>query len=61
MYRKSTVQSEKLFSSAGNIVNKMRSSLDANTVNMPVCLSSWLSVNIWVKKRLWYFLLLTEF
>ena len=28
------------------IVNKMRSSLEANTVNMFICLHSWLSVDI---------------
>jgi len=29
------------FSSAGYIVNKTRSSLDLNTVNMLVCLRDW--------------------
>ena len=37
MYRNSPVQCEQLFSSAGNIVNKACSSLEANTVNMLVC------------------------
>jgi len=37
MYRKSAVQCEQLFSSAGYIVNKMRSPPEANTVNMLVC------------------------
>jgi len=46
MYRKSAVPSERLFSSAGYIVNKMRSSLEANIVNMLVCLRNWLSVDI---------------
>jgi len=38
MYQKSAVQCEQLFSSAGNIFNKMLLSLRANTVNMIVCL-----------------------
>jgi len=38
MYRKSEVQCERLFSSSGYIVNKTRSSLEANTVNMFMCL-----------------------
>ena len=37
---------ERLFSSAARIVNKTRSSLEPNTVNMLVCLRSWLSDNI---------------
>jgi len=37
---------EQLFSSAGNIVNMTRSSLEANTVNVPMCLRSWLTVDI---------------
>jgi len=41
MYRKSTVQGERLFSSAGYIFNKTCSSLEANTVSMLVCLCSW--------------------
>jgi len=44
MYRKSSVQCEQLFSSAGNIVNK--TSREANTVNMQMRLRSWLSVDI---------------
>jgi len=38
MYRKSTVQCEQLFRNAGrpNTVNKTRSSLEPNTVNMLV-------------------------
>ena len=40
---------ERLFSSAGRIVNKTRSSLEPNTVHMPVCLRSWSSVNIYAK------------
>jgi len=39
----------------------MRSSLEANTVNMLVCLRSWLSVDICVKKRLCKLLIFTEF
>jgi len=35
------VQRERLFSSAGYIFNKTRSSLEANTVNMLVYLRSW--------------------
>jgi len=46
MYRKSVVQFERLFSSSGYIVNKTRLSLEANTVDMVVCLRSWLSVDI---------------
>ena len=38
MSRKSAVPFERLFSSAGYIVNKMRSSLTPNTANMLVCL-----------------------
>ena len=41
-----SVPCERLFSSAGYIVNKTRSSLEPNTVNMLVCLRSWLSDNI---------------
>jgi len=37
MYQNSAVQCEQLFCSAGYIVNKMRSSLEANTVNMLMC------------------------
>jgi len=46
MFWKSAVRCERLFSSAGYIVNKTRSSLYANTVNMLVCLRSWLSIDI---------------
>jgi len=35
-----------LFSSAGYIVNKTRSSLEPNTVNTLVCLRSWLKDDI---------------
>lgn len=38
-----SVPCERLFSSAGYIVNKTRSSLEPDTVNMLVCLRSWLS------------------
>jgi len=55
----SAVPCEQLFSSAGYIVNKTRSSFDATTVNMLVCLRRWLSDNIWVRKRVCYSLLLT--
>ena len=41
-----SVPCERLFSSAGYIVNKTRSSLEPNTVNMLVYLRSWLSDNI---------------
>jgi len=41
-----SVPCERLFSSAGYIVNKTRSSLEPNTVNMLVCLRSWLSDDI---------------
>ena len=41
-----SVPCERSFSSAGYIVNKTRSSLEPNTVNMLVCLRSWLSDNI---------------
>jgi len=37
-----SVPCERLFSSAGYIVNKTRSSLEPNTVNTLVCLRSWL-------------------
>jgi len=40
MYQKPAVPCERLFSSAGYIVNKTHSSLDANAVNMLVCLLS---------------------
>jgi len=53
------VSYERLFSSAGYI-NKMRSSLDANTVSMLVCLRSWLPVDIWVRKCRCYLLFVTE-
>jgi len=55
MYQKFAVQFEQLFNSAGNIVNKMLSSLEANTVNILMCLPSWLSVDISVRKRLCYY------
>lgn len=42
----SSVPCERLFSSAGYIVNKTRSSLEPNTVNMLVCLRSWLSDDV---------------
>jgi len=58
MYRKSKVPCKRLFSSASNIVNKMRSSLEPNTVNMLHVLRGWLSDDI---KRLCYLLFLTEF
>jgi len=48
MYWKAAVPCELLFSSADYTVNKTHSSLEANTVNMLVCLRSWLSVIIWV-------------
>jgi len=35
-----------MFSSAGNTINKTRSSLEANSVYMPLCLGCWLSVDI---------------
>ena len=41
-----SVPCEHLFSSAGYIVNKTRSSLEPNTVNMLVCLRSWLTDDI---------------
>jgi len=37
MYRKSAIPLERLFSSAGYIVNKTRSLHDVNTVNLLVC------------------------
>jgi len=46
MYRKSAVQCERLFCSAGYIFNKTRSSFEVNTVNMLECFSFWLSVVI---------------
>jgi len=50
-----------IISSAGKIVNKTRSSLEANTEkNMLLCWRSRLSVKIWVRKRLCYLQLLTE-
>jgi len=43
MYRKSAVPYERLFSSAGYIVNKMHSSLEPNTIpNMFVCIVGYL-------------------
>jgi len=36
-----SVPCERLFSSAGYIVNKRRASLDPQTVNMLVCLRDW--------------------
>jgi len=48
MYLEPAVQRDQLFSSAGYIVNKRRSSLDSNTVNMLVCWRSWLFIDIWV-------------
>jgi len=45
---------------AGYIFNKTRSSLEANTVNILVCLCSWLSANIWSRKCLCYSLSLTK-
>ena len=41
-----SVPCEQLFSSAGYIINKTRSSLGPNTVNMFVCLHSWLPNNV---------------
>jgi len=54
MYWKSAVRCERLFSSAGYIVNKTRSSLEANTVNMLMCFLS--SVDIWTRKCFYYLL-----
>jgi len=61
MHRKSVGQCLRLFDSADNIANKMRSSLEPNTVNMLMCLRSRLSDDIWVRKRLRYSLFLTKF
>ena len=63
MYRKSAVPCEWLFSSAGYIVNKMRSSLEPITVNKLVCLHSWLMVirRHLSKKTLVLFTVLKEF
>jgi len=54
MYRKSAVPYERLCSSAGYIVNKTRSSLEQNSllITMVVCWRSWLSDDIWTRKRL---------
>jgi len=46
MYQKSAIPCERLFSSAGYIVNKTHSSPEANAVNMLMCLRSWLSIDI---------------
>jgi len=51
MYRKSVVQCEQLFSSAGHIVSKSHLSLEPNAVKKLVCL---LSVDISVRKLLCY-------
>jgi len=61
MYQKSAVPCEQLFSSTGYIVNKTRSSLEPNSVNMLVCLQCWLFDDIWciwARKRLCYLLFL---
>jgi len=50
-----------IISSASYIVNKTRSSLETNTVYMNACFRSWLSNDIWVRKRLCYLLFVTEF
>jgi len=47
--------------STGNSFNKTQWSLDANTVNILVCLRSWLSIDIWVRKRSCYLLILLKF
>ena len=56
MYHKSPVQCELLFSSSGYIVSKTHLSLEANTVNMLVCMAlhahSWFSVDILSEKML---------
>jgi len=54
MYRKSAIPCERLISSAGYPDNKTRSSLEANTINMLMCLQSWLFIDIWVRKRVCY-------
>jgi len=59
MYRKkSAVSYERLFSSAGYIVNKMHSSLEPKTANMLVCLRCWLSNDIWARIHSCYLLFL---
>jgi len=52
---------KEFFSSSGYIDHKTRSSLEANTVNVLVCLRSWFTVVILVRKRFCYSLFLTEF
>ena len=55
-----SIPCERLFISAGYIVNKTLSSLESITVNMLVCLRCWLSDSI-LKKRLFHFLFLVKF
>jgi len=45
MHWKSAVWCEQSLCSVGKIVHKTRSSLEAATFNMLVCLRSWLSVD----------------
>jgi len=56
MYQKSAVPLKLLFSSAGYTVNKTHSSLEQNASNTLVCLHSWLSGYIWVRKHTCYLL-----